>query len=139
MHSLYTLHRYETSYYSWLHQRGQAYPAEFPDVNRTKLYVVNQGPSFARKEFGTPLLFRNPDYTSYYLEAISKLETAQLRPEYVLVPERFYDCAGQQYCSQATQHGILNMKAKTKDDREEKMYELEKTFYSEVIADSPRT
>lgn len=40
-HSLYTAHRYETPYYSWLHQRGQAYPKEFPDVNRTKLYVVN--------------------------------------------------------------------------------------------------
>lgn len=41
VHSLYTLHRYETSYYSWLHQRGQAFPNEFPEVNRTKLYVVN--------------------------------------------------------------------------------------------------
>jgi len=39
-HSMYSMHRFETPYYSWLHQRGQAYPEEFPEVNRTKLYVV---------------------------------------------------------------------------------------------------
>jgi hypothetical protein len=52
---MYSMHRFETPYYSWLHQRGQAYPEEFPDVNRTKLYVVQQGPPFARKAFGAPL------------------------------------------------------------------------------------
>mmetsp|Transcript_17852 Transcript_17852/g.30297 ORF Transcript_17852/g.30297 Transcript_17852/m.30297 type:complete len:83 (+) Transcript_17852:1125-1373(+) len=34
-HSLYTMHRFETPYYSWLHQRGQAFPLEFPEVRRT--------------------------------------------------------------------------------------------------------
>ena len=51
-HSLYTMHRYETPYYSWLHQRGIGWD---PSINRTKLYVVQQGPSFARKAFGAPL------------------------------------------------------------------------------------
>jgi phosphatidylinositol glycan class B len=45
-HSLYTMHRFETPYYSWLHSQDQ---------NRTELYVVQQGPSFARKAFGAPL------------------------------------------------------------------------------------
>ena len=51
-HSLYSMHRFETPYYSWLHQKGQG---EDEGVNRTKLYVVQQGPSFARKAFGAPL------------------------------------------------------------------------------------
>ena len=51
-HSLYSMHRFETPYYSWLHNKGIGYD---PTVNRTKLYVVQQGPSFARKSFGAPL------------------------------------------------------------------------------------
>lgn len=51
-HSLYTMHRFETPYYSWLHQKGLGYD---PSVNRTKVYNVQQAPSFARKAFGYPL------------------------------------------------------------------------------------
>ena len=95
-HSLYSMHRFETPYYSWLHQHGQA---DTNNVNRTKLYNVQQGPSFARKAFGAPLQISNPDYTSYYIESIGRLIDGEMRPEWVLIPERSWDCADRYYCS----------------------------------------
>jgi len=35
--SLYSMHRFETPYYSWLHQKGQGVDE---NVNRTKMYNV---------------------------------------------------------------------------------------------------
>jgi GPI mannosyltransferase 3 len=128
-HSMYTMHRFEAPYYSWLHQRGQHLP-EGP--NRTKLYVVQQGPNFARKAFGAPLQLQNPDYTSYYLESIDRLVMEQMLPQWYVLPERSKCCAHRYYCFQAAQHAIEHM------GNETKMYELEKVFYSEVLEHSPR-
>lgn len=105
-HSLYSMHRFETPYYSWLHKKGIGYD---PEVNRTKLYVVQQGPSFARKAFGAPLQIQNPDYTSYYVESVARLDDGSMRPEWVLIPERFSDCAGRLYCSQAALDAISSL------------------------------
>lgn len=58
------------------------------------------------------------------------------RPEYVLLPERFADCAGRYYCFEAAQHAILNMK--DPEDPAQNTYEHEKIFYSEIHQGSPR-
>lgn len=65
---------------------------------------------------------------------------AEIRPEYVLLPERYLDCAHRYYCFQAAQHAILNMKNKTSNgpEAEEALYGQEKIFYSEIMTTSPR-
>ena len=70
-HSLYTMHRFEAPYSSWLHQRGQAYSDEF-EVKRSILRTVNQGPLFA-KRLTEPLILPHPDYTTYYTETMGSL------------------------------------------------------------------
>ena len=58
-----------------------------------------------------------------------------MRPEWLLIPERSSDCAGRYYCSQAAQQAILNL---SKNKAKEKVYSLQKTFYSEIMDNSPR-
>jgi hypothetical protein len=57
-----------------------------------------------------------------------------MRPEWLLIPERSYDCADRYYCFQAAQHAILNMGTQNGTA----MYEQEKIFYSEITESSPR-
>lgn len=131
-HSIYTMHRFETPYYSWLHQRGLGYD---PSVNRTKLYVVQQGPIFAREAFGAPMMVQNPDYTSYYIESIAKLIDGEMRPEWILIPQRFHDCGQRYYCSEAALAAIKNLGKEKPED--EPMYTIAKVFGSEIVNPSP--
>ena len=80
---------------------------------------------------------QNPDYVSYYLESVARLYDGDMRPEYVLIPERSWDCADRYYCFQAAQHAILNLKEK-KQPKKSAMYSLDNIFYSEVMEKSPR-
>ena len=78
---------------------------------------------------------QNPDYTSYSIETIAKLIDGEIRPEWVLIPQRFSDCGQRYYCSEATLAAIRNL-GKTKPD-DTPMYTLAKTFGSEIVNPSP--
>ena len=64
---------------------------------------------------------------------MSRLTDGEIRPEWVLIPERFYECAFRYYCSQAAIAAISSL-----GDPETPMYSLAKTFESEFMFDSPR-
>jgi len=53
----------------------------------------------------------NPDYSSFYLETVATLSRADIRPEFILIPERFLGCADRYYCFQAVHGFILSMEA----------------------------
>ena len=57
-----------------------------------------------------------------------------MRPEFVLIPERSWDCADRYYCSQAAYHAILKLST----EGGKPMYHLQETFYSEIMEKSPR-
>jgi hypothetical protein len=39
-----------------------------------------------------------PEYSSYYLETAARLIDGDIRPEFMLIPERFVGCADRYYC-----------------------------------------
>ena len=83
-----------------------------------------------------------PEYSSYYLESVARLMDGEMRPEFVLIPERFVGCADRFYCFQAVDHAIRNMKnvsEKSENKKETNLYNHEKIFYSEVQMDNPKT
>ena len=65
VHSFYSLERFDAPYYSWTHKMDQK--------EKTKIYLAQRNPSFARIAFGNPLAMAHEGEYSLCLEMIDDI------------------------------------------------------------------
>ena len=118
-HSVYTMQARDIPYYTWTH-RKEYLDSQGINVNRTKVYLFQKDPTYARRRQGVPMpILHDHDYNGCF-QMIDELQGGKIRPEYIITYE--FACGDNFYCYQVCRHKFESIG----------LYELEAEFQTEI-------